>query len=295
MRVVIDKKAGYCFGVRNAIGQAEAIATEDGALYSLGHILHNHEEVKRLTGKGIKVIDHDAFSKLRDSKVLIRAHGEPPSTYDTALRNNITLIDATCPIVKHLQKKIRETHETPDGGGQIVIYGKKGHPEVLGLLGQTNNQAFVAKTAKDIQAIDPEKDVHLFAQTTMDPEGFASIGPLIEAHLRTRADGSKPKLVVHNTICRQVSNRIAHLQEFASSFDMILFVSGKDSSNGRFLFSVCRKSNSRTFHIENADEIEAAWLQGIESIGITGATSTPMQQLESIRHFLKKPYHPQNP
>lgn len=295
MRVVIDKKAGYCFGVRNAIGQAEAITTEEGALYSLGHIVHNYEEVKRLTGKGIKVIDHYAFSKLRDSKVLIRAHGEPPSTYETALRNNNMLIDATCPIVKHLQKKIRETHEMLAGEGQIVVYGKKGHPEVLGLLGQTDDQAIVVKTAEDVQAIDPDKDVHLFAQTTMDPDGFASIGSLVEAHLIHRADGSKPKLIEHKTICRQVSNRIAHLQEFASGFDLILFVSGKESSNGRFLFSVCRKANSRTFHIENADEIEASWLQGIESIGITGATSTPVQQLESIKHFLKKPDPTQNP
>jgi 4-hydroxy-3-methylbut-2-en-1-yl diphosphate reductase len=289
MKITIDHKAGYCFGVKNAIGQAEAMLGEDGTLYSLGHIVHNHAEVKRLADKGLKVIDYDEFSKLNNCKVLIRAHGEPPSTYETAYRNNITLIDATCPIVKHLQGNVRTQNDfSTETNSQVVIYGKKSHPEVNGLVGQTLGQAIVVSTENDIENIDPQKAVHLYAQTTMDPQGFDLIAARITAFLERHHSGNAPQVFIHNTICRQVSNRISHLEKFAGTHQVILFVSGKTSSNGRFLYNVCLKSNPKTYHIEKVSDIDKRWFDETETLGITGATSTPVWQMEEVAGFLSE-------
>jgi 4-hydroxy-3-methylbut-2-enyl diphosphate reductase len=288
MKITIDDKAGYCFGVKNAIGQAEAMLEGDGTLFSLGHIVHNHAEVDRLAGKGLKVFDYDEFSKLQNCKVLIRAHGEPPSTYETAYRNNITLIDATCPIVKHLQGNIRTQNElTGKTNSQVVIYGKKGHPEVSGLVGQTDGQAIVVNDVNDIESIDPQRSVHLYAQTTMDPQGFDLMAARITAYLERHHTGNAPQVFIHNTICRQVSNRINHLEKFAAAHQVIMFASGKTSSNGRFLYNVCLKSNPKTYHIEEVTDIDPSWFDEIETVGITGATSTPVWQMEKVAGFLE--------
>lgn len=288
MKITIDHKAGYCFGVKNAIGQAEAMLDEDDCLYSLGHIVHNRAEVERLASKGLKVIDYDEFSKLRDCKVLIRAHGEPPSTYETAYRNNILLIDATCPIVKHLQGTIRAQNDlSKETNSQVVIYGKKNHPEVNGLVGQTGGQAIIVCAEEDIDNIDPQKTVHLYAQTTMDPQGFDLMAARITAYLERHHTGNAPQVIIHNTICRQVSNRISHLEKFAGTHQVVLFVSGKTSSNGRFLYNVCLKSNPKTYHIEEVREIDLSWFDEAETVGITGATSTPVWQMEEVANFIR--------
>jgi len=289
MKITIDHKAGYCFGVKNAIGQAEAMLEEEGELYSLGHIVHNQEEVKRLAGKGLKVIDYDEFSKLNNCKVLIRAHGEPPSTYETAYRNNITLIDATCPIVKHLQGNVRTQNDlSTETNSQVVFYGKKNHPEITGLVGQTGGQAIVVSAEEDIDNIDPQKAVHLYAQTTMDPQGFYLMAARITTYLERHHAGNAPQVFIHNTICRQVSNRISHLEKFAKTHQVVLFVSGKSSSNGRFLYNVCLKSNPGSYHIEEVSDIDKRWFDEIETVGITGATSTPVWQMKKVSDFLSE-------
>jgi len=288
MQITIDDKAGYCFGVKNAIGQAEAMLDEDGFLYSLGHIVHNHQEVERLTGLGLKVITYEEFEKLRNCKVLIRAHGEPPSTYETAYRHNITLIDATCPIVKHLQRKIGSQQELSDEtNSQVVIYGKKDHPEVTGLLGQTGGQAIIIASEEDIEKIDPHKAVHLYAQTTMSPQGFEHMAEEIRSYLEGKNHGKAPQLFLHNTICRQVSNRIAHLEKFAANYEVLIFVSGKESANGCFLFEICRAANPASYHIEEHDEIDPEWFKGIAKVGISGATSTPAWQMSAVADYIR--------
>ena len=208
MNIVIDNMAGFCFGVKNAIRQAEAMLEEEECLFSLGHIVHNESEVGRLSGKGLKVIDHEQFRTLKNGKVLIRAHGEPPSTYETAFRNNITLFDATCPIVKHLQKNIRERNSLADEtNSQVVIFGKKNHPEVIGLAGHAGGQAVVVFAHEDIGKINPGKDVHLYAQTTMNPVDFESMARDIGMYLQQYDPANSRQVIVHNTICRQVSAR----------------------------------------------------------------------------------------
>lgn len=288
IKIVIDDTAGYCFGVRNAIKQSEAILEEDEYLYSLGHIVHNETEVNRLKTQGLEVIDHEQLKTLKNSKVLIRAHGEPPSTYETAYKNNIVLIDATCPIVKHLQKNISErTALNEETNSQVVIYGKKDHPEVIGLVGHAEGNALVIATSEDIKNINPGKDVHLYAQTTMNPENFAKLAEEIRAYLTEYDPVNSKQVFEHNTICRQVSNRVEGLKRFASTHDLLLFVSGRQSSNGKFLFSVCKEVNPNSYHIENKDDINKNWFENIKSVGISGATSTPTRQLSEVADFLK--------
>jgi 4-hydroxy-3-methylbut-2-en-1-yl diphosphate reductase len=289
MQITIDDKSGYCFGVKNAIGQAEVMLDEDESLFSLGKIVHNQQEVERLGAKGLKVINYEEFARLRDCKVLIRAHGEPPSTYETAFCNNITLIDATCPIVKHLQRRVKSQHESSkETKSQVVIFGKKNHPEVNGLTGQTDEQAVVVSSADDLQKIDPEKAVHLYAQTTMNPQDYELIARQISAYLKEKNPGKEPQIHLHDSICRQVSNRIAHLEKFAAIHEVLLFVSGKDSSNGRFLFEICRKANPNSYHIEDHTEIDTAWFKNKKTTGISGATSTPLWQMQQVKDFLIK-------
>ncbi len=275
MRVEIDENSGFCTGVVNAIRKAEE-ELKKGPLYCIGDIVHNSLEVERLQRKGLKTIDHAEFEHLNNCRVLFRAHGEPPCSYACAEQNNIEIIDASCPVVLHLQKRIRKAYEeVRQKGGKIVIYGKKGHAEVVGLVGQTHGEALVIESEADIAQIDFTHPVILFSQTTKSLDGFQSISEKI------RNIGGK-NVVVYDTICRKVANRIPQLRNFAKMHDVIIFVSGEKSSNGRQLFSVCKEVNSRSYLVQTAEDIRSEMLEGVESVGISGATSTPRWVMEEI-------------
>jgi 4-hydroxy-3-methylbut-2-enyl diphosphate reductase len=271
--VEIDKNSGFCFGVVNAIRKAEE-ELRRGPLYCIGDIVHNDIEVRRLARRGLCPIDHETFSGLRRCRVLFRAHGEPPSSYALAVRNEIEVIDASCPVVLDLQRKIREAHaRTRTGGGQVVIYGKPGHAEVVALLAQTGGEALVVEGVEDLEAVDFTRPVVLFSQTTQGLDGFKEI---VE---RARERATAP-VSVHDTICRKVANRVPQLKAFAASHDAIFFVSGEKSSNGKQLFSVCREVNPRSYFIQHASDIRVEMLDNIESVGVSGATSTPRRAME---------------
>ena len=281
MSVVIDENAGFCFGVVKAIAAAEERLGSSDSLYCLGDIVHNNEEVQRLNRMGLSVIDHGDLESLHDTTVLIRAHGEPPSTYDTAQKRNIRLIDATCPIVLALQKKIREGYEAMRSvGGQVVIYGKKGHAEVVGLNGQTENTAIIVTSPDDIEAIDFGRAVRLYSQTTMSREDYSR---LID-NIQRRMQGD---FVAYNTICSRVANRATKLEEFARSVDLVVFVSGQNSSNGHYLFEYCCRVQPNTHMVSSPDEIVPAWCQNARRIGITGATSTPRWLMENVKSHIE--------
>lgn len=285
MEVEIDKKSGFCFGVRNAVEIAEKALLRGEKVFSLGPIVHNDKEVERLSSLGLVSIDHERFHKLRDCKVLIRAHGEPPDTYLTAEENNITIIEATCPIVKKLQSKIRETWlRIKEDKGQIVIFGKPGHAEVVGLLGQTNNEGTLISAPADINKIDFTRPVALFSQTTMGVNEYSNIKELIFNKMKEQGViDPVHNFIVNNTVCGQVSNREPHLIAFAREHDAIVFVSGKESSNGRMLFSVCKSVNNDTHFVSSPEEIDKSWFTGKRSVGICGATSTPKWLIENTR------------
>ena len=289
MLLTIDPKAGFCFGVVKTIQIAEEELKKRGKLYCLGDIVHNKMEVDRLKKLGMLFIDHEEFKKLRNTIVLIRSHGEPPETYEIAKQNNIQLIDGTCPVVKKLQYRIRAQFEDvrePDG--QIVIFGKKKHPEVVGLSGQTKNRAIVITGEDDLGKIDYTRPIQIFAQTTQSISRFQNITKKITQEYQEAKNPANTKPVVNDTICRQVSNREPHLLEFAKKHDLILFVSGKHSSNGQFLFEVCKSVNPRTYKISTPEEIQTTWFDGISSVGISGATSTPGWLLENVSDVIKK-------
>lgn len=288
MEVEIDKKSGFCFGVRNAVEIAEKALLRGEKVFSLGPIVHNDKEVERLSSLGLVSIDHERFHKLRDCKVLIRAHGEPPDTYLTAEENNITIIEATCPIVKKLQSKIRETWlRIKEDKGQIVIFGKPGHAEVVGLLGQTNNEGTLISAPADINKIDFTRPVALFSQTTMGVNEYSNIKELIFNKMKEQGViDPVHNFIVNNTVCGQVSNREPHLISFAREHDAIIFVSGKESSNGRMLFSVCKSVNNDTHFVSSPEEIDKSWFTGKRSVGICGATSTPKWLIENIRDYI---------
>ncbi len=278
MKIEIDNKSGFCFGVVNAIKKAEDALSAEETLYCLGDIVHNGAEVGRLAGKGMKTISREEFYRMKNCRVLIRAHGEPPETYTYAKENNIELIDATCPIVLNIQKKVRNTFkEQSANNGQLVIFGKPGHAEVVGLNGQTGNNAVIISNKEDIDKIDFNRPVTLYSQTTKPLAGFREIADLI----RERADGRIP-VEIKDTVCRQVSNRAPHLEKFAARHDVIIFVSGKKSSNGVVLFTVCQKVNPRSHMVEDTTEIQKEWFSGAESAGICGATSTPQWLMEEV-------------
>jgi 4-hydroxy-3-methylbut-2-enyl diphosphate reductase len=286
MQVTIDKQSGFCFGVVYAIQKAEEELDQSGMLYCLGDIVHNNKEVERLASKGLKVINHDELRELHDCKVLIRAHGEPPETYEIALKNNIELIDASCPVVLKLQHRVRTSFDLSETeGGQIVIYGEAGHAETNGLVGQTHGKAIVVKTEEDLNSIDFNKPVFLFSQTTKSTAGFAKMKAMIEdrANKAMEQEVTDEFLVTNDTLCRQVSNREPHLEKFAAANDVILFVSGKKSSNGKALFSVCQSVNARSYFISDENELDPEWITNAQSVGITGATSTPMWLMERVR------------
>ncbi len=282
MIVEIDKKSGFCFGVLNAIGKAEQTLDEGGILYSLGHIVHNEQEVERLQKMGLITITHDEFFKLKDCTVLIRAHGEPPSTYEYARQNNITLIDATCPVVLKLQQRVKKTGEALQKvDGQLVIFGHQGHAEVVGLAGQTSDQAFIIDNPDEIQKLDLSKPIEMFSQTTKSVDDFKKITENIRNQSQNRVEA-------HDTICRQVSNRVPHLQEFAKKYDLIVFVGGKQSSNARVLFDVCKKQNNKAFFVSSVDEINKEWFWGIGTVGVCGATSTPQWLMDQIASQIRE-------
>ncbi len=288
MKVTIDSHSGFCFGVVYAIQKAEEELDRSGELFCLGDIVHNNKEVERLNAKGLKVIDHEKLKELHDCKVLIRAHGEPPETYQIALQNNIELIDASCPVVLKLQNRVRLSLDEDDPDGQVVIYGESGHAEVSGLVGQTNGRSIVVKNEEDLEKIDFSKPVYLFSQTTKSSSGFLKMKNLIEerAHKAMENEVTDDYLISNDTICRQVSNREPHLRKFSEIHDVILFVSGKKSSNGKALFEVCKSVNPNSYFISDEEEIDKNWLKIGDSIGICGATSTPMWLMEKVAEQL---------
>lgn len=280
MKIEIDENSGFCFGVVNAIRKAEE-ELKKGRLYSIGDIVHNSLEVERLKSLGLVTIDHEKFSALSHCRVLFRAHGEPPSSYEIARKNHIDIIDASCPVVLNLQKKIRSAFETvKKHGGQIVIYGKRGHAEVNGLVAQTNGEAVIVEHEEDVDLIDFSRPVVLFSQTTKSLEGFKRIVDKVREKTRNT-------LEVNDTICRKVANRIPQLRIFAAKHDVILFVSGEKSSNGKQLFTVCRKVNPRTYFIQGVADLKEEMFRQTESIGISGATSTPRWVMQDVLEKLK--------
>lgn len=285
MQVTIDKNSGYCFGVEFAIKMAEDEMENSDQLYCLGDIVHNDMEVKRLREKGLVVIDRDQLQELNDCKVLIRAHGEPPETYKTAIKNNIELIDASCPVVLKLQHRVKTAFDKMErDNGQIVIYGKKGHAEVIGLTGQTLEKAIVVMEDADLEKIDFSRPVTLFSQTTKSTKGFYELSQKIEERIKA-AKGELTALDfnANDSICRQVSNREPQLQKFAQENDVILFVSGKKSSNGKALYQVCLSENPRSYFVENETEVDPSWFHPQDRVGICGATSTPMWLMEQVK------------
>ena len=289
MNVTIDPHSGFCFGVVYAIEVAERELKKNGQLYCLGDIVHNNMEVSRLKQMGMKVIGHDDLKDLRDCKVLIRAHGEPPATYAIALRNNLELIDASCPIVLNLQNDVRHGYlEMQKKSGQIVIYGKEGHAEVNGLKGQTDGKAIIVSDENDLHRIDFSKPVRLYSQTTKSVEGFRKIVRIIGERMAQEFPGRDPDFIWNDSICRQVSNRSTQLEEFASRYDVVIFVSGHKSSNGMILYQVCRNINPDTYLVSRKEELDPQWFRGKSRAGVCGATSTPMWLMEQVAGEIQK-------
>lgn len=284
VKIDVDEASGCCFGVVNAIKKAEQELEKGGILFCLEDIVHNENEVNRLMSKGLRIINHEQFRKLRNTKVLLRAHGEPPSTYELAKRNNIEIIDATCPVVLNLQKKIHTSYiESPNPEDQIVIYGKIGHAEVKGLVGQTDSKAIVVEGTEDLDKIDFSKNIVFFSQTTKSIEGFKH---LVEEIKKRILPGINFKY--QDTICRQVANRIPNIRKFAAEHDLIFFVSDLKSSNGKVLFEECKLHNSNSHFISSVDIIDVDLLKNVTSIGICGATSTPKWQMEEVKHKIEE-------
>lgn len=283
MTVVIDPNSGFCYGVVRAIHMAEKELQSGTTLYSLGDIVHNEPEVARLTRYGMRTIIHRDLKDLRNAKVLIRAHGEPPETYRMAIGNNLSVVDATCPVVLNLQKKVHRAYlESKKNNGQVIIYGKPGHAEVNGLVGQTENTAIVIHTTDEIGQIDIGRPVYLFAQTTMTVEGLKRIQTTIAQMRNKQSIGESVPFQVNDTVCRQVSNREPQLMEFARLHDVVIFVSGRKSSNGKALFEVCQNANPRTHLVTAPGDIDMKWFVGASTAGICGATSTPRWLMEDV-------------
>ncbi|MBQ7180405.1 MAG: 4-hydroxy-3-methylbut-2-enyl diphosphate reductase [Bacteroidaceae bacterium] len=279
MVIEIDSGSGFCFGVTRAISKAEETLQEDGQLFCLGDIVHNGKECDRLQRMGLKAINHEQFREVRNAKVLLRAHGEPPSTYRQAEENGVEIIDATCPVVLHLQERIKKEYMADTAHKkQIVIFGKNGHAEVLGLVGQTGGSAIVIESPAEVEHLDFGRDISLYSQTTKSLDAFRQIVEYIKEHISPQATFN-----YYDTICRQVANRMPHIQEFASRHDVVIFVCGRKSSNGRVLYNECRNVHSRSYMVDSADEIRPEWLAESQSIGICGATSTPKWLMEECK------------
>ena len=280
LQIEIDNGSGFCFGVTTAIQKAEEELGKGETLYCLGHIVHNGMECERLRSMGLVTIDHDQMRQLHHVKVLLRAHGEPPETYELARSNNIEIIDATCPVVLQLQKRIKKQFEA--GDGQIVIFGKKGHAEVLGLVGQTQSKAIVIENFDEVTKLDFTRDIYLYSQTTKSLDEFHRIIEYIQGHMAAGATFKS-----FDTICRSVANRMPNISQFATRHDLILFVCGRKSSNGKVLFNECKRVNPNTHLIEGPEEIDPTWLDGIQTVGICGATSTPKWLMEQCRDAIQ--------
>lgn len=276
LKVSIDKDSGFCFGVVYAIDMAEDILDEDGYLYCLGDIVHNDEEVKRLKEKGLRIIGHSDLVNLKNEKVLIRAHGEAPETYKIALENNISLIDASCPVVLKLQNRIKSSHDEKE---KILIFGKHGHAEVIGLQGQTNQEAIVFQDIKELEDVDLPDKFTLYSQTTKSTDQFYAI--------KDELTGKGYDVKANDTICRQVSSRYQDLENFVKNFEKVVFVSGKKSSNGKVLYEVCRASNPNTFFVSDPEELSPDMFSINDRVGICGATSTPMWLMEKVKGVLE--------
>jgi 4-hydroxy-3-methylbut-2-en-1-yl diphosphate reductase len=291
MNVSIDKNSGYCFGVEFAIQMAEDELDSGMPLYCLGDIVHNSMEVQRLHSKGLRIIEKEDLKHLKNCKVLIRAHGEPPETYELALKNNIELIDASCPVVLKLQNRVKHAWDkAEETEGQIVIYGQHGHAEVVGLAGQTGNSAIIVTKEEDLDKVDFTKPVTLFSQTTKSTKGFYNLKSKIEERIKDAGKLDEVNFDYNDSICRQVSNREPQLQKFSKEHSVVIFVSGKKSSNGKALYSVCKTENERSYFVENEAEIENAWFKPEDSVGICGATSTPMWLMEQVQAHIQKIY-----
>ena len=290
MKVTIDSNSGYCFGVEFAIQMAEDEMQDGNTLYCLGDIVHNDMEVNRLNKKGLRVISREDLEELSDCKVLIRAHGEPPQTYQIALENNIELIDASCPVVLKLQNRVKNAFDTMNNlDGQIVIYGQPGHAEVIGLSGQTQGKAIIVLQDEDLNKIDYTRPVTLFSQTTKSTKGFYRIKSMIEERMKgARQELKTLAFNANDSICRQVSNREPQLQRFSHEQDVIVFVSSKKSSNGKALYGVCRAENERSYFIANEDELKPEWFENAEKVGVCGATSTPMWLMQNVAVGIEK-------
>lgn len=280
VQIEIDGGSGFCFGVTTAIKKAEEELAAGKPLYCLGDIVHNSMEVNRLHKQGLITINHEQLKELHGVKVLLRAHGEPPETYELAKRNNIEIIDATCPVVLALQRRIKKKSDE-DPKGQIVIFGKNGHAEVLGLVGQTHTEAIVVESIEDVRKLDFNRSIYLYSQTTKSLDEFHHIIDYIQKHISPGATFKS-----FDTICRQVANRMPNIAEFATKHDLILFVSGRKSSNGKVLFKQCERVNPNSYQIESAEEIDFNWFKGVKTIGICGATSTPKWLMEKCREAI---------
>lgn len=287
LQIEIDNGSGFCFGVTTAIKKAEEELQKGGTLYCLGDIVHNGMEVERLHARGLVTIDHQQLRRLHNAKVLLRAHGEPPETYTIARRNNIEIIDATCPVVLQLQKRIKKQHEnnaeTNDSERQIVIFGKNGHAEVLGLVGQTHSKAIVIEKFDDVKKLDFTHNIYLYSQTTKSLDEFHHIIDYIRDHISPGAEFKS-----FDTICRQVANRMPNIAAFAGRHDVVIFVAGRKSSNGKVLFKECLSVNPNSHQIESAAEIDMRWFNNAETVGICGATSTPKWLMEECREYIRK-------
>ena len=287
LQIEIDNGSGFCFGVTTAIKKAEEELQKGGTLYCLGDIVHNGMEVERLHARGLITIDHQQLRRLHNAKVLLRAHGEPPETYAIARRNNIEIIDATCPVVLQLQKRIKKQHENNaennDSERQIVIFGKNGHAEVLGLVGQTHSKAIVIEKFDDVKKLDFSRNIYLYSQTTKSLDEFHHIIDYIRDHISPSAEFKS-----FDTICRQVANRMPNIAAFAGRHDVVIFVAGRKSSNGKVLFKECLSVNPNSHQIESAAEIDMRWFNNAETVGICGATSTPKWLMEECREYIRK-------
>lgn len=289
MKVTVDRNAGFCWGVVRTIDMAEEELERSPELFSLGSIIHNPMEVDRLGAKGLRTVTHADLPRLEGKTVLIRAHGEPPATYEAARRHGVTLVDATCPVVTKVQERIRKFH---DQGYQIVIFGKKDHAEVVGLVGHTRNEAVVITSVEEATRVDPSRKTVLFSQTTMDKETFYAIAGVLRERIREFVVGTFEESAVDfhakDTICGQVSGRDKKLREFAAANDVMIFVAGRTSSNGKVLYDICRDANPRTYFIEQESELDPAWFTGAGTVGISGATSTPQWLMERVREAVER-------
>lgn len=283
MRVVIDDGSGFCFGVKRAIATLEDELSNRQEIYCVGDIVHNEREIERLQAKGLKIIDTIQLSSIKDVAVLFRAHGEPPSSYKYIEQNNLKLTDATCPVVLKLQERMREAWQRQSkNNGQIVLFGKKGHAEVIGLMGQTDNQCILIENQEQIKNIDSTKETEVFSQTTKDPQQYAQLVELIKHHV-------KNKVIAHNTICRQMADRAEQLKKFACEHDMILFVGGAKSSNSKVLFEICCQINENSYFVTAENEVLFEWFKSeYKSVGIFGATSTPLWLMERVKEEVEE-------